>query len=716
MLIKQILKNRIILILLIFLPTSLFAQNEVWRYYEVKDTLIVEAEKVTQIPSFSTMVSKIPISLQNTPASVGVVLKPLFDSQNATILSHALENVSGVNIQSQFGVHDYFLIRGFNSVDNGMVLTDGTIETESTFYNLYNIERIEVLKGPGAFLYGGNPLSGAVNLWRKQPIFRNFLNATGSFGHFRTFRGTADLGIADINSGLAFRMNAFWHESDNFRDGKDSRQIAVNPAFTWRLNRNSDITINFEYAKNDYRPDSGLPLLFLSATEPATIPDIPRERSYQTPFDDSDQNIYRVRADFSSKLSESLTLRNKLYFADQDWKTTGTLLVGAFPAPPVGAIVVGRVVQRLQDRQKYLGNQFDLLFDLNTGAIRHQLVTGFEVTGYNDDFLLRFGQISPISLLDPFETTQQVHISTLPQSSQADARTLIIAPYLVDQVSLSEKLKVFLGGRYDVLDYDDDRRDIDVFNSIDFASQTERNYKKFSPMGGIVLAPSTSFSLYANAGKAFAPPSTLTRGTPEPEESVQIELGAKLRFNEGRINTSLALFNLEKGNIAIPDQTGVFRQIGDQRSRGVELEVVAQPLNNVFSSLSYAFTKAELTDFSEDADPTQGVFVIDRSGNTAPFAPKHIVNFWTTKSFRNGFGVGAGSRYVSSQFIDEDNAFEINGYLLFDAMIFYQRQGWQWSVNFKNITNRDYETRGFGNSSVIPANPFTMYSTVQITL
>ncbi|MFQ5630374.1 MAG: TonB-dependent receptor plug domain-containing protein, partial [bacterium] len=166
----------IFILILLFLPIFAFSQNEVWRYYEVKDTLIVEAEKVTQIPSYSTMVSKIPIALQHTPASVGVVLKSQFDSQHAPILSDALKNISGVNIQSNFGVHDYFMIRGFNSLGNGLILTDGTIETESTFYNLYNIERIEVLKGPGAFLYGGNPLSGTVNLWRKQPIYRNFLD------------------------------------------------------------------------------------------------------------------------------------------------------------------------------------------------------------------------------------------------------------------------------------------------------------------------------------------------------------------------------------------------------------------------------------------------------------------------------------------------------------------------------------------------------------
>ncbi|MFQ5629235.1 MAG: TonB-dependent receptor, partial [bacterium] len=538
----------------------------------------------------------------------------------------------------------------------------------------------------------------------------------GSFGHFRTFRGALDFGLANINSGLAFRMNTFRHESDNFRDEKPSKQFAVNPAFTWRLNQKTDVTVNFEFAQNDFQPDAGLPIQFFFDGTAPEIPDVPRERSYQSPFDDSDQNIYRARADFSTKLNENVTIRNKLYFADQDWETTGTLLLGAFPNPPRGDVQVSRALQDLNDRQKYLGNQFDLLFTFQTGSIRHNLVSGLEFTRYDDDFMLKFGVIAPMDLLNPVEITPNILNLLFLQTSTVNAKTIIFAPYFVDQIAFSDKLKFFLGGRYDILDYENERLDVDVINAASLSTINERNYKKLSPMGGVLIAPIENVSIYANAGRAFAPPSTLTRGTPEPEESMQFEVGAKLRFLQGKYNANFALFHLEKDNINIPDTTGVFGQNGDQRSRGIELAINALPFENVHATLSYAFTEAELTAFRERFATQAGFFVIDHSGNTAGFSPKHILNFWTTKEFRNGLGFGFGSRYLSRQFVAADNIFEIEPYLLFNAAIYYQRQGWRWSLNFKNISNRDYEVRGFNGLSVIPADPFTMYSTFQFTL
>lgn len=703
-------------ILLLILPFAVQAQNEVWRYYEASDTLIVEAERETQLPSYSTMISKIPIRLQDTPASVGIVLKSQFDSQNAMILSDAMRNISGANIQSNFGVHDYFYIRGFNSLDNGMILTDGTIETESTFYNLYNIERIEVLKGPGAFLYGGNPLSGTVNLARKQPIYRSFLDASGSVGAFNTFRGTVDLGLADIQSGVAFRLNGFWHESDNFRDEKQSKQFAINPAFTWRITPRTDITVNFEYAQNDFKPDSGLPIRFSFDGSAPVLAEVPRERSYQTPFDDSDQTIYRTRFDFSSKINETITIRNKSYFADQDWQTTGTLLFGATPSLPQGQIVVNRAVQNLNDRQKYLGNQFDLLSTFETGSVKHNFVTGFEVTRYDDDFRLRFAGIAPIDLMQPVESTTDSNLLFYLQTTSVDAKTTTFAPYFADQIALNDRLKVFVGGRYDVITYDDTRTAEDLISSLAFTTDTERNYKKFSPMAGALVSASENVSLYFNGGKAFAPPSTLTNGSPESEESTQFELGSKIRFLQGKANIDIAVYHLNKDNIEIPDSTGVFTQLGKQRSNGIELDLQSQPFDGVFTSLSYAYTDAELTDFSEMVQTQFGDIRMDRSGNIPAFAPEHILNFWTTKKLQNGFGIGLGTRYVSKQYIAADNMYKIDGYFLLNAALFYQKPTWRWNLNFNNITNTDYEMRGFMGSSVIPANPFSVLSTVEIRL
>ena len=123
-----------------------------------------------QTPPTGVTTFKLAVPVQLTPASVSVVPRAVFESQDAFVLGDALRNVSGVSVATGFGVFDFFTIRGFDSLSSALVLTDGAFEPESTFYPLYNVRQVEVVKGPAAFLYGANPLSGAVHLVRKQPV------------------------------------------------------------------------------------------------------------------------------------------------------------------------------------------------------------------------------------------------------------------------------------------------------------------------------------------------------------------------------------------------------------------------------------------------------------------------------------------------------------------------------------------------------------------
>lgn len=698
---------------------SLSAQDEVWRFYEVTDTLIVEAERETRVPNYNTLATKLPLSLLQTPSSIGIVPSYLFEMQSGVVLSDAIQNVSGVNVQSNFGVHDYFLIRGFNSLDNGLLMMDGTIEPEATYYNLYNIERVEVLKGPGAYLYGGNPLSGSINLNRKQPIFRNFFSARGSFGHFETKRGTVDLGMASLPRGVAFRLNGLWQDSKNYRDNKANNSIAVNPSFTWRINRKSDLTLNLEYIRNEYTPDSGLPILFAGAEGTPVLPEVERTNSYQTSKDFSEQDNYRVRVDYSARASKWLTIRNKFYHNQLDWSSRGTLLNGAYPvqvAPQTFDNLVFRSFQSLDDRQVFFGNQLDAIAEFRTGAVQHHLLTGLEIARYKDDFSLQFAELLPVRLASPGDTPIELESLPFLPFSQASARTTVIAPYFLNRSILSSHLHLLFGGRFDIFDYDDDRVDFDFANMQPVPAQTERSYRHFSPMVGVNLLPAAPVSVYGNFGQAFAPPSTLTRGEPEPEESTQFEVGAKAKFLDRRLNAAIAFYHLRKTNIAIPDQTGITRQTGDQRSRGFELELTGQPFDGWFAIASYAYADAELTELRQFVQGPTGTQLVDYSGNTPSFVPEHILNLWVTKEFRQRVGIGGGARYLSKQYIAEDNLFSIDPVLTLDATVYYRMAGWRWSLNAKNITNREYLTRGFGSTAVIPAHPFTVYGSLEFSL
>ena len=137
-----------------------------------------------------------PVLPRDLPLSVAVVGRPLLDEQAALVLGDALENVSGVNVATGFGVFDFFVIRGFDSLSSGLVLTDGLPEPESTFYPLYNVRQVEVLKGPASFLLGGNPLAGAVQLDRKQPQAKTFADVALGYGRYGTFEAALDANAA----------------------------------------------------------------------------------------------------------------------------------------------------------------------------------------------------------------------------------------------------------------------------------------------------------------------------------------------------------------------------------------------------------------------------------------------------------------------------------------------------------------------------------------
>ncbi|MEE9170609.1 MAG: TonB-dependent receptor [bacterium] len=694
--------------MIILIPSVIFAQDEVWRFYSIKDSLVVEAERYSPLPAYNTIATKVPTSLRHTPASVGVVTSSIFHSQDGVVLSDALKNISGVNVQSNIGVHDYFYIRGFDSLRNGLVLTDGTAEPEATFYNLYNIERIEVLKGPSAFLYGGNPLSGTVNLVRKQPTFSNSSRVTASYGEFATFRGTLDANVSYPAARLALRLNALYQQSDSYRDDKENDNVSVNPALTWRFGGFGAVTVNLEYVRSSYAPDSGIPILFQQNGQ--TIPEIPRTISYQSPFDYSEQQIYRAQIDFKGQVSKGLTLQNRTYFSDLEWTTQGTLLGGAFPGS-AGRIDVLRFFLDLDDRQKLFGNQLEALFSFNTGSIGHSLLTGIEISHQTDDFILGSAFIPTIDLEDPVEILTATLLKLRPRSeAKGDAKSSVFAPYFVDKITFFDRCRVFFGGRYDVINYDDQE------------TLTERDYRKFSPMFGFGYSPTNSLALYGNVGQAFAPPSTRTVGDRKPEESTQIEVGAKKAAFDGKLNATVALFQLEKDNIAIPDDNGVTMQTGNQRSRGIELELITQPTEKWFALASYAYTDAELTEFRQsvqvgfDQNFSPIFATIDRSGNVPAFAPKHILNLWFTRELPYGIGLGAGGRFVSDQYIAEDNGFKIDSVLSFDAAVFY-KYGWmRFALHFKNFTSRQYEMRGFSSSSVIPADPRSIYCSAELNL
>jgi TonB-dependent siderophore receptor len=704
-------KRIIFLIILIFIQNNLTA-TEIEKNYASNDSIIVTAEKERTIPQYSLIATKLLIPLQNIPLSVGIVTNSLITTQNDFLLSDALKNISSVNTQTGFGVHDYFIIRGLSSLDNALIMTDGTLEPEVTYYNLYNIDRIEVLKGPGAFLYGSNPLSGTVNLARKQPLFKNFLNLSSTGGQYNTFRQTIDAGYSDPHHRFASRLNMLWERSDNYRDDKDNKVIAINPSVIYYLNPTLTVNANFEFIDSKYKPDTGLPLLYNPFTQQLDkIADVPRTTSYQAPFDFSDQKIFRSKLNFEKKFNNSLSFQSKFYYTRLDWNSQGTLINGAFPTQ-IGSMIVSRSLSYLEDLRDLYGNQNEFVLSTNTGSLQHKILAGIEWNILKEDYRYdNVPSLPPMDLFNPVETAVEGQLVMYPYL-KGDVTNTVLAPYAIDHITVSDQLQLTAGLRYDIIKFENKATNF----------QADRDYRNLSPMIGINYSPFFGISVYANSGSAYAPPSSQVVGDQKAEKSIQYEIGIKQSYLDNQIQFDLSYYHLQKKNIAIPGFDGISKQLGDLLSKGIEVELQAEPLRNWFTNASYAYSDVELTKFHESvpvgADEYQRpiYMVFDRSGNDPAFTPKHILNIWTTKELSNGLGFGGGVRYLSDQYIDEDNVFKINAATVFDALIYYKFSRFNVSLNMKNLTSEKYEIRGFGNSSVVPAAPRSIFGKIDFSL
>lgn len=651
------------------------------------------------LPTANSITTKLPVDNLVTPANVGQVSRPLLEEQDARVLGDALRNVSGVNPQPGAGVFDYFVLRGFNSENGSLLMFDGAAEPEAGFYPMYNIEGVEVFKGPAGFLYGKDPLGGAVNLVRKQPMPARFGTLGLSYGSFDTREGTLDWNVASGQGEVAFRVNALWREADNYRDNKPSEHTAINPALTWRINERNKLNFNIEYARAKYSPDSGIPLLNNE------VPDVPRTNSYQSPFDFSDQKIGRFQVDFESKLSEWATLRNKTYFRTLDWRSNGTLLTGTdMPLRGCPGTTVCRNLTMLDDDQQFIGNQLEAVFDLGGGAVTHSLLAGVELQRQTDVYDLGISPLPSIDIFDPVETADT--LTPFPLEA-ADATTSTAAPYIVDQMKFGSRFQLLLGVRYDWIKVEEELRD---------ASRTDG---EASPMLGFVYQPNKTTSLYLNTGSAFAPAGPRVAGDLDPERSQQAEIGVKNRFLDGRVHTTFAIYGLRRENIPITDPNGFTQQAGDQTSQGVEFEVSAEPMSRLRTFFTYAYNESELTNFNRVIRFGPGpadFFVVDLSGNVPAYAPEHLLNLWVSRGFENGLTVGGGVRFIGEQFIDADNLYKIDGAVVLDALIAYRFKKFKINLNLKNFTNKEYDTRGFQSFSVTPANPFAAYVGVEFGL
>jgi iron complex outermembrane receptor protein len=646
-----------------------------------------------RVPTASTA-TKTDTPVRDIPGSIQVIPRQILEDQKTTRIQEALENVSGVEKQGNYGGTDAggYRIRGFDQDGN---FRNGFNDTD--FYSLVdtaNIDRIEVLKGPASVLFGQAEPGGIINVVTKQPLRTPYYSAELNVGNYAFYRPSFEIsGPLTDDGSLLYRLNVAYQNSGSFRDYNFLERVFVAPVITWNISDRTSLTFDLEYQDNDYLFDRGLPSI---GDRPAPIP-ISRFVGLPHVYNDSTVRVgYRLEHQFS----KDWQLRNAFSFVSG--KSSGTYAYGGYD------LVDDQFAPIYVSRDEFIRDiytlQTEVVGKFKTGSIVHQPLIGVELRR-NTWKYTSFDVADPI-LLDIFNPNYDVELPATPDESTVayTTRRDTLGIYFQDQITVADNLKVLVGGRFDAFQRKEE----------DFIAETtsEESLSAFSPRIGIVYQPIKPISLYASYSQSFKPDRFFGRsGSNEPfkpTRGTQYEVGIKADISE-KLSATLAAYEITKTNVvtADPNDPNLSVQVGEQRSRGIELDISGEILPgwNIIASYTY-------TDAITSKDNTIAV------GNRIDNVPEHAASLWTSYELQSGdlkgLGFGLGVYYVGDRYADVENTSVLSSYFRTDSAIYYKRDNWRLALNFRNLFNETYYETSQARNIIYPGAPFTVIGSFSI--
>ena len=644
--------------------------------------------------------AKIAIPLKDLPQSVAVVPSEVLRDQRALSLQDALKNVPGVSFSHGDGQRDQVTIRGFTAIADQYV--DGFRDDGLYFRDLSNVERVEVVKGPAAVLYGRGSSGGLINRVTKKPNV-DVLAGTLTYGSRDTARGEIDLGRFDPTSGVGFRLTGALEDSDSFRDQQFVKRVALAPSLLLGEGKDTTILIQADYLKDRRLTDFGIPAIN------GKVVDVPRSTYYGAAnardTDVSRSEVLSQTVTLAHRFSDAVSFRNgfRHYRYTLDRHNTNTTAVNA--AAGTVTLSHGGI---LRDEDGW-SNQSELTHKFELGGTKHTMLYGVEIARQvkdADTIASRIVAVTPI-LAPVLPTLSNANFTALSAKSVStfDTRGL----YAQDFVELGAGFKALVGVRYDWF-----RQKSDLIIPAR-AQPLQRTDKKWSPRAGLVFQPDDIQSYYASWSTSFQPSAetfALAANNTDiaPEKTTNKEIGAKYTLLDSRLNIQVSAFILRRTGIkgSDPANPQVVVPIGTQRTRGIEVSGALDLPSGFRAIVGYAYLDAQVTD---SANP----LFVDKG---ATLTPKNAANTFITKSFGEKFGIGAGANYVGNRWADPANTTVLEHYFTADAMAWTQVGPARLQINVYNLFDKNYIVSGHGTSPLLnlPGAPRTVLGTVRFAL
>jgi len=664
------------------------------------ETIVVTGQRQEYGVKATSTATRTNTDIKDIPQALTVISESQIEDQQLRSIADVIYFVPGATPGTGESNRDQITLRGNNTTADFFV--NGIRDDVQYFRDFYNVDRIEVLKGPNAMIFGRGGGGGIVNRVTKRPSLGEYRQVTGSVDSFGGFRLTGDFD-EPLAASIGGRLNVMYEDGDSFRRHVDLKRYGINPTVGIMAGEDTRIDLSYEYLHDRRTTDRGVP-----SVSDATDIDEPLKGFDKTFFGDPDDSFAKADVHLlgfavEHSFGEGLTLRNRTQYGDYD-----KFYQNIYPSnlnEGAGTVTLGAYNSR-NDR-KNLFSQTDLIWESKLGGIDQTLLLGFEVgrqrsRNHRQSGTFAPGQ-NPVPLADPTIDADVTFASTAGDANNRTKAT-VAAIYVQDQIRISPMLEIVAGLRFDSfkLDFDDVRPAVADFS---------RRDTMWSPRLGLIFKPMPNLSLYASYSRSYLPQSgdqfsglTTTTDALKPERFDNYELGAKWEPIEGLLATA-AIYRLDRTNTQARDADDRIVLTGESRAKGIELGLERSISDDWQVSAGYAWQKAEVTK-STSACPTGDCKL--------PLVPRHSFSLWTRHDFTRQFGAGLGVIARSKSFASIGNQVKLPGYGRVDGALYYEiAKGIEAQANVENIFGVDYFPTAHNDNNIAPGAPRNVKLTVR---
>lgn len=640
--------------------------------------------------------------LRDTPQAVTVVTRQLIADQAMRGMGDVVRYVPGIQMGQGEGHRDAPTIRGNSTTADFYV--DGVRDDVQYFRDLYNVDRVEALKGANAMVFGRGGGGGVINRAMKAAEWAPVRAVSVDGGSFDQRRAAIDIGQG-LNLTTAVRLNAMYENSDVFRDGVGFRRWGVNPTAAFALAPATTLRVSYERFDDHRTVDRGVP----------SANGLPSAAPIRTYFGDPTASFSQMRVNMAGALLEHgagrVTVRNRTTFGQYDKYYQNVYPASARTA--AGTVMLGAYNSGTQ--RGNLFNQTDLTFGARTGRVAHALLVGAEIGVQQTDNTRETGYFdaagrSTADTVAFAAPTVRTPITWLQNRTDADNNVdlTVASAYVQDQITLAPQLQAVVGLRAErfALRVSDNGNPTPGSDGrpLRAGSTLRRDDTMLSPRLGLVYKPVEAVSVYGSSSVSFLPSSgdqfaslTATSQTLRPERFDNLELGAKWDVRD-RLAITAAVFQLDRSNTTARDPNDVTRllQTGSQRTTGWELGATGALTSRWDIAGGLAQQTARVTSATTAAP----------LGATPGLVPHLTASLWNKVRVARGVGAGLGVIHQGDMYATIDNTVRLPGFTRVDAALFLPvTRGLRAQLNVENLLDRTYYPTSHGNNNILPGTP-----------